>query len=54
MTKSKKTSPKQEVVTKKPVIAIPTKPTFNFKKPMFDRKGQNFKMSFRTQNRGAK
>lgn len=54
MAKDKKKKKKQAVIGKKPAIALPTKPNFNFKKPVFNNKGLSFKMSFRTQNRGAK
>jgi len=54
MSKNKNTTQKQEVVSKKPVIPIPTKLKFDFKKPLFNNRGPSFMTAFKTQNRGGK
>lgn len=60
MNKNKNTTQKQEVVSKKPIIDVSTlrqaqgKASFNFKKPLFDKRGPSFKTAFKTQNRGGK
>ena len=57
---TKKTTLKQEVVVKKPKIAIENfkqgqlGPKFDFKKPFFNKRGPSFKTAFKTQNRGGK
>ena len=50
----KKTTQKQEIVSKRPDISRPGKASFNFKKPLFDKRGPSFKTAFKTQNRGGK
>jgi len=54
MSKNKNKTQKQEVVGKKPIIPTATKTSFNFKKPLFNKRGPSFKTAFKTQNRGGK